>query len=88
MPIQIYLIVLSYILYYCGQEISFTFNFLLLQGNAEENRVRERSSLRSKEGFRGLTKSNKNVETEDQQREKEHNDVKVFDLVIHRNMLH
>jgi hypothetical protein len=48
-----------------------------LQGDTEENRVRERSAIRSRDGFRGLSQSNVN-ETEDQQREKEHNDVKVF----------
>ncbi|CAB4002905.1 Hypothetical predicted protein [Paramuricea clavata] len=47
------------------------------KGDTEENRVRERSAIRSRDGFRGLSQSNVN-ETEDQQREKEHNDVKTL----------
>ncbi|CAB3997158.1 Hypothetical predicted protein [Paramuricea clavata] len=44
-------------------------------GDTEENRVRERSAIRSRDGFGGLSQSNVN-ETEDQQREKEHNETK------------
>lgn len=68
-----------YLLFLCSYFILILLsgNILWLQGNAEENRVRGSKKAR-KEGFCGLTQSNVNVETEDQQREKEHTDVKVF----------
>ncbi len=40
--------------------------------------MRDRSAKRSKDGFHGLTQPNVNNETEDQQRENEHRDVKVL----------
>ena len=70
-------LILTILCSYCYEERSFMMIFLWLQGDTEENRVRERSAIRSRGGFHGLSQSNVN-ETEDQQREKEHNDVKVF----------
>ena len=59
-----------------------TFSFyLLLQHNEDGNIVRDRSAQRSyssKDGFRALTPSSRITETEDEQREKEQRDVKVF----------